>query len=127
MSRILQPLRTGAKYAQVLIAGSFVPAGTGTTAPTGVRGDGFTVAQSASGVFDVTFADVYPECVSFIAGVTVNGETTDITVQTGDVTAATGTVGEVRRIRTMTAGTPTNISADGGARVHFVAIYNLKT
>lgn len=127
MSRILKPVRGGSKYGSVIVAGSFKPAGTGTTAPTSVKGDGFTVAQSASGVFDVTFADAYADCLSFVCGVTVDGETTDVYAQGGDVTAATGAIGEVRRIRTMTGTTPTSIHADAGARVHFVAVYTLRT
>lgn len=113
-------LRTEQTSDPVLIAGSFVPAGTGTTAPTGVRGSGFTVTQTASGVFVVALARVYKETISFVVTADVAAETTDIYAQAGDVTAATRSVGEKRVIRTMTATTPTNISADAAPRVHFV-------
>jgi hypothetical protein len=109
----------------VVVAGSWVPAGTGTTAPTGVRGVGFTVVQSASGVFDVTFTNKYKECVSFVPSVQVAAETTDATVQAGDLTEATGSVYEVHRVRTMTGGTPTNFSGDAQARVGFVAVFRV--
>ena len=114
------PVKTPETGDAVIVMGSFVPAGTGTTAPTGVRGKGFTVTQTASGVFLVALKDVFKETVSFVVTVDVAGETTDATSQAGDVTVATGAVGEKRVIRTMTAGTPTNFSADSAPRVHFM-------
>lgn len=107
----------------VFIAGSWVPAGTGTTAPTGVRGQGFTVTQSASGVFNVALRNPYKERVSFVCSAHVAGETTDVYAQSGDVTAATRSAGEVVRVRTMTGTTPTDISGDSDARVSFIACY----
>lgn len=115
-----KPIHTEQTGEPVIIAGSFVPAGTGTTAPTGVRGSGFTVTQTASGVFLVALKNVYKETISFVPCVDVASETTDATVQAGDVTAATRSVGEKRVIRTMTGGTPTNFSGDAAPRVHFV-------
>ncbi len=116
------PLRSeGRDY--VVLAGSFVPAGAGVTAPTGVRGKGFTVTQTADGVFAVAFTNPYMECVSFVCTARVAAETTDIYAQHGDITAATATAGEVHGIRTMTAGTPTSIHADADARVDFVAVF----
>ena len=114
-----KPLHTEQVGEPFLIAGSFVPAGTGTTAPTGVRGSGFTVTQTASGVFVVALKNVYKETISFVPGVDVAAETTDVYAQAGAVTVATRSVGEKRVIRTMTATTPTNISADAAPRVHF--------
>lgn len=116
------PLSIVCKTEAVVIAGSWVPAGTGTTAPTSVRGTGFTVVQSASGVFDVTFTAKYVQCDSFTASIQVAGETTDATTQTGDLTEATATVFEKHRVRTMTGGTPTDFSGDSQPRVSFVAI-----
>jgi hypothetical protein len=115
-----KPIHTEQTGEPFIIAGSFVPAGTGTTAPTGVRGSGFTVTQTASGVFLVALKNVYKETISFQATADVASETTDVYAQAGDVTAATALVGEKRVIRTMTAATPTNISGDSAPRVHFV-------
>jgi hypothetical protein len=120
--RVVADQKSGDCY--VIIAGSWVPAGTGVTAPTRVRGSGFTVTQSADGVFNIAFKNPYKERVSIVACAHVAGETTDIYCQTGDVTAATRAVGEVVRVRTMTGGTPTNISGDSDARVSFVAVYS---
>jgi hypothetical protein len=118
-------LKAEMKAELVVVAGSWVPAGTGTTTPTGVRGVGFTVAQSATGVFDVTLNTKYYECVSFVAAVQVGGETTDATVQTGDLTEATGSVFEVHRVRTMTGATPTNFSSDSQPRVSFIGVFRV--
>lgn len=115
-----KPIHTEQTSEPVIIAGSFVPAGTGTTAPTGARGSGFTVTQTASGVFLVALKNVYKETISFVVTADVAAETTDIYAQAGDVTAPTRSVGEKRVIRTMTGGTPTNISGDAAPRVHFV-------
>jgi hypothetical protein len=112
----------GKEYVDV--SGSWVPAGTGTTAPTGVVGTGFTVAQSADGVFDVTFTYPYKALISFVPSVCVAGETTDATVQWGDRTAATASVGMVIRVRTMTAGTPTDFSGDSAPLVSFNARFS---
>jgi hypothetical protein len=116
------PLSIICRTEAVVIAGSWIPAGTGTTAPTTVRGTGFTVVQTASGVFDVTFTSKFVQCDSFVASIQVAGETTDATTQTGDLTEATGSVYEKHRIRTMTGGTPTDFSGDSQARVSFFAV-----
>lgn len=117
-----KPVHTEQTGECTIIAGSFVPAGTGTTAPTGRRGSGFTVTQTASGVFLVALKQVYKETVSFVATADVAAETTDVYAQAGDVTVATRSVGEKRVIRTMTGGTPTDISGDAAARVHFIFV-----
>jgi hypothetical protein len=108
----------------VTIAGSWVPAGAGVTAPTGVVGTGFTVTQSADGVFDVAFTYPYKQRISMQATAMVAGETTDVYAQTGDVTAATASAGQVVRVRTMTGGTPTSIHGDTAPRVEFIAIFS---
>ena len=118
----LKPTRSEQHGEVTFIAGSFVPAGTGTTTPTGVRGDGFTVTQTASGVFNVALARRYKETISFQCTADVAAETTDVYAQAGDVTAATASAGEQRVIRTMTGSTPTNISTDAAPRVHFIFV-----
>ncbi len=110
----------------VIVAGSFVPAGTGTTAPTGVVGAGFTVTQTASGVFLVAFAYPYKTCVSFVCTAHTGGETSDFYAQGGDLTAATADVGIIRGIRTMTGSTPTNMSGETTPLVSFVAVFSKK-
>lgn len=110
----------------VVIAGSFVPAGTGTTAPTGVVGSGFTVTQTASGVFVVALANVYKTVVSFVCTARTGGETSDFYAQEGDHVAATGSVGAKFGIRTMTGGTPTNMSGETTPIVRFIAICSKK-
>lgn len=114
-----KPIHTEQGKECTTIYGSFVPAGTGVTTPTGVRGDGFTVTQTASGVFLVALARRYKETISFVVTADVASETTDAYAQAGDVTAATATAGEKRVIRTMTGGTPTDLSGDAAPRVHF--------
>jgi hypothetical protein len=111
---------------QVLIAGSFAPAGTGTTAPTGVVGSGFTVTQTASGVFLVAFTTPYKTCISFVCTAHTGGETSDFYAQGGDLTAATATAGTIRGIRTMTGGTPTDMSGETTPLVSFVAVFSKK-
>ncbi len=107
----------------VILAGSWVPAGIDATAPTGALGGGFTVTQSASGVFNIAFTNPYKTLVSFVPGVKVAAETTDATAQWGDVTAPTATAGHVVRLRTMTGGTPTDFSGDAAPVVSFVAVF----
>lgn len=111
----------------VVIAGSWVPAGTGVTAPTGVIGAGFTVTQSASGVFNIAFTNPYKQRIAIVATAMTGGETSDFYAQTGDVTAADRDSGQIIRVRTMTGGTPTDMSGETTPRVEFVAVFSTRT
>lgn len=119
--RLIQAETAGNEF--VVVAGSWVPAGTGTTAPTGVLGAGFTVTQSASGVFNIAFANPYKQRISFVCTAMTGGETSDFYAQSGDPVAATASAGQTIRVRTMTGATPTNMSAETTPRVEFVAIF----
>lgn len=102
----------------VVIAGSFAPAGSG--APTAPEGKGFTVARTGTGIFLVTLDAglVFPALVS--------GSTDLQLANAADSMAQLGTVDLAARtvvIRTLTAGSAADISANANNRIHFALIF----
>lgn len=96
----------------------FIP-GRFTTSGTVSAGTGFTVADSGTGIYTITFSDSYKEFVCFVASV---GAATPANVDTYDVvhddyTAATSTL----PVTTSEAGTPTDIAAS--EYVSFIAVF----
>ena len=104
--------------------GSFAPAGTG--APTDPRGSGFTASRTGVGTFLLTLADKYASLIGASATVGL-ASSADTQAQLGTVVtggAATNTV----VIRTITAGSDADISADANNRVFFqLALQNTST
>lgn len=96
----------------ILIAGSFAPAGT--SAPTDVKGMGFSVARSGVGEYTITLDEKYSELVSACGQVQMN-TATDLNLQVEDYVAASKTL----VIQALAGATPTEIAANADNRVHF--------
>lgn len=110
-ARNLAPVRALVRE-NVIISGSFAPAGAG--APTAVKGRGFTVSRTGTGTFLVTFADKWADVI----GVTVTlqlSASANTAAQVGNWDAAAKTL----VIRTLTAGTDADIAANANNRIHF--------
>lgn len=111
--RIFHFLR-GINRDTIVIAGSFAPAGTG--APTTLRGKGFSVARTSTGLFTITLTDRFYECVSFTASLQLaSGD--DKLAQCGsvDLSAKTAQI----RIWDKSAAAVADVSADANNRVNF--------
>lgn len=72
----------------VVVAGSFAPAST--SAPTAVKGTGFTVAYTSTGKFTITFDSSYYACISFVPGIS-SATAVDMVAMAGAVSASAGT------------------------------------
>lgn len=118
-SRMTQELKATGRE-QVLMAGSFAPAGTG--APTDVRGVGFTVARTAVGVFTLTLDRVFSKLISGTATLQLNASA-DSQAQLGAVSLTAKTV----VIRVLTAGSDADIAANANNRVNFVLVLGEST
>lgn len=107
-------------YGVKIVAGSFAPNGSSAVASTSVKGQGFTVAHSATGVFDVTLNTKYRAVLAGVACAQVNAAT-DVGMQLRgacDVTAATPKV----QLANCPGGSDADISANANNRVHFVLL-----
>lgn len=98
----------------VEVCGSFVT--NGSSAPTVIRGKGFTVSAPSTGVYSITIDRAYPEMVCCVTGFS-NGDTTATNdeAQVGTYTASTGVL---TLITESAAGTAANLT---GPVVHFIA------
>ena len=110
-TRDLRQMKTATREACDIV-GSFAPAGTG--APTAARGDGLSVARTGVGTLTVTFDKVWPELESATATVQLNASA-DTYAQVGAVDLSAKTA----IIRTLTAGSDADISANANNRVNF--------
>ena len=105
-----KPLSTSRE--EVLVSGSFAPAGTG--APTAALGDGYTVARTSTGLFTLTLDRVWPSLLSATATVQL-ATAADTVAQVGVVALTSKTV----QIRTLTAGALADVAANANNRVNF--------
>jgi hypothetical protein len=113
-SRNLQEIKSSGRE-QVVLAGSFAPAGTG--APTTARGVGFTVARSGVGTFVLTLDRVYSKLIAGVATVQL-AASADTQAQLGSVDLTAKTI----VIRLLTAGSDADVAANANNRVNFVLV-----
>lgn len=102
---------------RVVVAGSFAPAGTG--AVTDVKGTGFSVARTSTGLFTITLDKVYSELLAATPGLQLAAGD-DKTLQFGTYVAASGTL--ELRVWDFSAAAVADISADANNRVNFVLV-----
>ncbi len=98
-----------------MVVGSFAPNNTSAVAASSVRGQGFSVARSAAGVFVITLSKEYKELVSMNGSVQLS-TAADMQIQFGDYVAADKTL----VIRSVAGATETDIAADANNRISFV-------
>ena len=103
-----------------MIFGSFAPAGTGS--PTDAKGDGWSAARTAEGVFTVTFTHNWKDLIACGADLRLDASA-DSVAQVGTYVAASRTL----LIRTLTAGSDDDIAADADNRVNFWAAFKRTT
>ena len=115
-ARIWQSIQ-GLVHGQIVISGSFAPAGT--DAPTTVRGRGFTVARTGVGSFTVTFSDSYPELVAVTAQLQRNlPNGSDVYVGAYDASARTLVLQVLDNVNSAA-----DVSAHANNRVNFAVFF----
>lgn len=119
-SKRLDPVRA-IGLNRVLLHGSFRPNGAGGIVAGSTKGKGFSVARDNVGLYTVTFADVFPESVSFLFGVRAADATPTI-VQGGDFSAANKTL-QIRLLQEAAgAFAVADMAADVDAEISFTVI-----
>ncbi len=116
-ARDLSPIRTINKDL-IIIAGSFAPNGSSAISAASKKGRGWTVAYTSTGLYTITFGNVFPHLISFVPGLQ-HPTAVDLTIQAGVYTAASKTI----TVTTLAVATPTDVAADANARIHFIAIF----
>tara|TARA_R110002126_G_scaffold15876_2_gene64450 strand:- start:1073 stop:1435 length:363 start_codon:yes stop_codon:yes gene_type:complete len=109
---------SSAQNKQLIIAGSFAPAGTG--AITAVKGSGFSAARTNAGEITITLTEKAVELVAALGSIRVS-TAADMDVQFGDYVAASKTL----ILRTQAGATPTDIAADADNVVSFQLVIRL--
>lgn len=103
--------------ATVFIAGSFQPNGSSAIDATTVKGTGFTVAYTSTGLFTVTFDRVWPGYLSIQVTFAVS-TATDVVPQLGAISLSSKTF----QIRSLAAASLTDIANNAANWVHFLAV-----
>lgn len=99
----------------IVLSGSFAP--DTASAPTALKGAGFSVVHTSTGVFTVTLDKQYAELVS--ANATLQLATAaDTQCQIGSVSLS----GKTFVINVLTAGTLADVAANANNRVNFVLV-----
>lgn len=98
----------------VLIEGSFAPAGAGT--PTAVKGRGYTVVRTSQGLYTITLADKFVELQCGKVSLQLAAAAAR-SVQIGAVDVSSAQTVQVRVIDG--AGAVQDVAADANNRVHF--------
>ena len=106
------------------ISGSFAPNGSSALASSGVRGKGFTVARTSTGLFTITLADQYAKLVSATAGLQLaTGD--DKVLQFGTYVAASRTL--ELRVWDVSGAAVADIAADANNRIHFDLVLSVSS
>lgn len=132
MAKILDPVR-GEGKGDVIVEGTFFPAGTGTptvTAATGGTvgssppgGPGWSVTRTGVGAFLLTFAEKYPSINAKNATIQM-AAVTDVVPQFGVFTAGTATTAATLVLTALAAATPTEIAANANNSISFTCIFS---
>lgn len=103
---------------RVHVAGSFAP--DSGNDPTDVKGTGFTVAWTSTGLYTITFNDLYNDLESFQVSLQLaSGD--DKIVQSGTYTAASKTM--TVRVWDIGAAAVADITANANNRINFTAVF----
>lgn len=115
-TRTLKPVRSRQNQLTV-IEGSFAP--NGSSAPTGAKGNGYTVARTGTGKYVVTLDDGYADILKATAG--LQDATLGSAAQVTNVTKNTSPTRSTIEITTFTVSTSTaaDLAADAQTRVNF--------
>ncbi len=105
-------------HEMVWVAGSFAPNGSSALDATKVKGKGFTVAYTSTGVYTVTFLDAWYALVVALTQVQLHSAA-DTQIQVGDYTAASGSTKGTLVLTALTGGSAADIAANAQNRIHF--------
>jgi len=101
-----------------IVAGSFAP--DTANAPTTVRGRGFTVARTSTGLFTVTLADTYPLLIAGDVSLQLAAGA-DLIVQLGAIDVASAKTVQIR-VWDISDGAVADIAANANNRINFVLV-----
>lgn len=122
-NRIFHQIQAPNKEVKI-IAGSFAPNGSSAVAATGVKGKGFTVARTSTGLFTITLLDKFYELLDFQHSLQLAAADDKIT-QGGAVSLSAKTV-QVR-VWDISGAAVADVAADAGNRINFcLAFRNTK-
>jgi len=100
------------RQGHIIVAGSFGTNGTSSPASTGIKGQGFTVARTGTGVFTVTLSDKYADADA----ITVTAHGTAIEdFQVGAYNSSAGTF----TITTLVSGSAADVASGAANRLSF--------
>ncbi len=106
---------------RVLVAGSFETVND--AAPTSIRGNGFTVARTAEGVWTVTITDRAPQQIDAIYAWCEIETETDVCICQGDVDNTTASTFRIQLWVAPAPASPVFAAADEpGSRIHFMCV-----
>lgn len=119
-SRLLKKIMS-LMHGHVVVAGSFAPNGSSALVATSTYGVGFTVAYTSTGLYTITFSDLYPKLVSFTYGLQLSSGA-DMILQAGDYSSTAGTI----KIRAwdISDAAVADIAANANNRIHFTAHFS---
>lgn len=117
----IQGLGKGVK----VIAGSFAPNGSSAVAATSVKGKGFSVARTSTGLFTITLQDAYTALLSMTASLQLaSGD--DKFVQIGSVDVVSAKTLEIR-VWDISGAAVADVSANANNRINFVLVLSNST
>lgn len=122
-NRTLYGIKTLGKN-RVVLAGSFAPNGSSAISAASVRGRGFTVAYTSTGLYTITLNDVWAQCDAAIA--TLQLATADdkfVTIGAIDLAAKTVQI----TAWDISGGAKADIAADTNNRINFVLVLRNST
>lgn len=107
----------------VLLQGSFAPAGSG--APTTVKGKGFSVARTSTGLFTLTLQDKYAHLIAGLVTLQLASGGDQI-VQLGSVDVSSARTVQIR-VWDISGAAVADISADANNRINFCLLLKNST
>ncbi len=105
---------------RILVAGSWAPNGSSTIVASSVKGLGFSVAWTSTGLFTITFQDAYVDLESFTCTLQL-ATAADQVLQVGAWTPASRTI--TVRVWDISTQAVANIAADANNRINFSAVF----
>jgi hypothetical protein len=119
-SRLLKKIMS-LMHGHVVVAGSFAPNGSSALSAASTYGVGFTAAYTSTGLYTITFADLYPKLVSFTCSLQEHTAGDQILI-IGDYSATAGTITITNW--DISGGAATDIAASTYNRINFVAHFS---
>jgi hypothetical protein len=117
-NRSFAPLLGSLDRGVVIIAGSFAP--DTANAPTDVKGDGFSVVRTSTGLFTVTLQDKYSELIGVTASLQL-ASADDKMVQIGATDVTSAKTIQIR-VWDISGAAVADVAANANNRINFVLV-----